>query len=293
MKQLLRYIICGRLVMFGISLLSFGQQEAEVVQFLEANTNQMDYAKGEAHVSYLSDSISLVPFDKQKWERLRMNIVNEISGVEYEGQEGSELSPDDNPYHQSRKQFQRYWREKNLKKIKRIPKEREKFERRKNRKNDLFNPGSISPFWSNFILVVVVLALATLIFFLFFNQLKENKGNKKIGRELESIIPTEIPKSELELLLEKALAKEDYREAIRVYFIFVIRGLIKKNGIVWEKEKTNFSYLNEMRENPFFMPFESCVSVYEIVWYGERQLSKSEYEQVEPRFKKLVKDLDE
>lgn len=293
MKQLLRYIICGRLVMFGISLLSFGQQEAEVVQFLEANTNQMDYAKSEAHVSYLSDSISLVPFDKQKWERLRMNIVNEISGVEYEGQEGSELSPDDNPYHQSRKQFQRYWREKNLKKIKRIPKEREKFERRKNRKNDLFNPGSISPFWSNFILVVVVLALATLIFFLFFNQLKENKGNKKIGRELESIIPTEIPKSELELLLEKALAKEEYREAIRVYFIFVIRGLIKKNGIVWEKEKTNFSYLNEMRENPFFMPFESCVSVYEIVWYGERQLSKSEYEQVEPRFKKLVKDLDE
>jgi hypothetical protein len=293
MKQLLRYIICGWLVMIGFSLFSFGQQEAEVVQFLDANTNQMDYTKSEAHVSYLSDSISLVPFDKQKWERLRMNIVNEISGVEYEGQEGSELSPDDNPYHQSRKQFQRYWREKNSKKIKRIPKEREKNERRRNRENDLFNPGSMSPFWSNFILVVVVLALAALIFFLFFNQLKEGKGNKKIGRELESIIPTEIPKSELELLLEKALAKEDYREAIRVYFIFVIRGLIKKNGIVWEKEKTNFSYLNEMRENPFFMPFESCVSVYEIVWYGERQLSKSEYEQVEPRFKKLVKDLDE
>ena len=293
MKKILVHIGWVSWFLLSWSQLGFGQEEFDVDEYLEEINYHNQYANSKAHHHYLADSISVVPFDKKKWERLRMNIVNEISGVEYQRQDGSELTQEDNPYRQSGRQFRRYWREKNSKQIKRIPKEREESQGGRSRNNDLLNPGAISPFWSNFILIVVVLALAALIFFLFFNQLKEGKGNKKIGRDLESIIPTEIPKTELELLLEKALEKEDYREAIRVSFIFVIRGLIRKKGIVWEKEKTNVSYLNEMRNNQFFIPFESCVSVYEIVWYGERQLTKSEYEQVEPRFKNLVKELDE
>jgi hypothetical protein len=107
------------------------------------------------------------------------------------------------------------------------------------------------------------------------------------------VIPTEIPKTELELMLEKALQKEDYREAIRVYFIFIIRGLIVKDWIEWEKEKTNFSYLTEMRDKPLSVEFESTVSVYEIVWYGKRELTKEEYKVLEPRFKDLTKKLDQ
>ena len=61
---------------------------------------------------------------------------------------------------------------------------------------------------------------------------------------------------------------------------------------MWEKEKTNFSYLIEMRNKPYSEEFETTVSVYEIVWYGERILTKEEYLSLEPRFKNLVKNLD-
>ncbi|MEN8786963.1 MAG: hypothetical protein ABF264_03035 [Flavobacteriales bacterium] len=272
---------------------SYAQDDFDVDEYLDEINYHNNYEKSTAHIQYLKDSISIVPFDRKKWERLRLNIVNEISGVEYEGQDGSSFTQEDNPYRKSERAFRKYWRERNSKEIKRIPKKKEEYEPRSTGSNDLFNPGKISPFWSNFILVLVILALAALVFFLFFHKMKDSKGNKKFTRDLDSIIPTEIPKTELELLLEKALQKEDYREAIRVYFIFVIRGLIKKDLIVWEKEKTNFSFLMEMRGNPNFESFEKCVSVYEIVWYGERQLSKIEYLQVEPRFKNLVKKLDE
>ncbi len=271
----------------------YGQAEFDIDEYLEEINYNNNYEKSEAHKRYLNDSISIVPFDKQKWERIRMNIVNEISGVEYEGQDGSSLSQEDNPYRKSQRAFRRYWREKNSKEIKRLPKEKENYQRSSNDSGDVFNPGHISPFWSNVILVLVVLALTALVFFLFFNKIKETKGNRKIIRDLDSILPTEIPKTELELLLEEALQHEDYREAIRVYFIYVIRGLVNKNYISWEKEKTNFSFLSEMRGNPHFESFEKCVSVYEIVWYGERQLNKMEFQQVEPRFKNLVKKLDE
>ena len=140
-------------------------------------------------------------------------------------------------------------------------------------------------------MVLAIVGLAVLVFFLFFKA-SQDQGRKKIHGDIEGIKPTEIPKSELELLLDDALAKEDYREAIRIYFIFTIRGLIKKDWIEWEKEKTNFSYLTEMRGNQYETQFESCVSVYEIVWYGERDISKEEFKILEPRFKNLVSNLE-
>lgn len=269
------------------------QDDFEPEEYLETIQLESGYHTSRAHKLYLQDSVVMEPFDREKWERLRLNIVNEISGEEYEGQDGNSLTQEDNPYRTTQREFKRYWREKNSKKIKRLPKERELNRSRSESRDDLLNPGNISPFWSNLILILVVLSLAALVFFLFFNKMKETRGGKKIHRDLESIHPTEIPKTELELLLEDALAREDYREAVRVYFIFVIKGLVTNNMIHWEKEKTNFMFLTELRGNPLYDPFEKCVSVYEIVWYGERKLTKSEYEQLEPRFKNLVNELDE
>ena len=117
-------------------------------------------------------------------------------------------------------------------------------------------------------------------------------GKKKIKYDIENISATKIPKSELELLLEKSLTEKNYREAIRIYFVFTIKSLVEKNYIIWEKEKTNFSYLNEMRDNTSFKEFENIVTIYEIIWYGEREISKEEFKRIEPFFLNLLKKLD-
>lgn len=279
------FVVLGLLVSFK----AHSQDDFDVDEYLEEINYEVKYNKCKAYEKYLGEEVTLTEFDREKWERLRLNIVNEFTGVEYVGEDGSTYTQRENPYRQGRGSYRDYMERRNRERIKRLPKKERQQQQR--RDIDLPDPSPISAFWSNFILIIVIIAFAALIFFLFFNQMKDAKGNKKVHQDIDSIIPTEIPKTELELLLEKALAKEDYREAIRIYFIFIIRGLIQKGWIEWEKEKTNISYLREMTGKPYREEFESTVSVYEIVWYGEREISKEEYKLLEPRFKDLSQNL--
>lgn len=248
------------------------------------------FASSDDYQQYINSEQKLVEFDEDQWQIMKRSVAEGMSEEQYElvDSGGFVLHDADNPYKQTRKSYKRYWREKNKHKAKRLP-QKEK-EKEQPQESDLEIKSS--PFLSNLLLIVVVVGLAILIFFLFFNA-PVTKNDKKIAQDLGNVIPTEIPKTELELMLEKALQKENYREAIRVYFIFIIRGLIVKNWIEWEKEKTNFSYLVEMRDKPLSKEFEAAVSVYEIVWYGKREITKEEFNTLEPRFKNLTKKLDQ
>ncbi|MFZ5552922.1 MAG: hypothetical protein ACOZCO_07385 [Bacteroidota bacterium] len=120
------------------------------------------------------------------------------------------------------------------------------------------------------------------------------KGRKKVGPVEEDEQPeqVELPKSELELLLEKALKENNFREAVRIYFIFIIKSLKEKNWITWEKKKTNQYYLLEMRDRMQYQTFSKSIMIFEVVWYGKRELTPSEYAQVEPFFKELLKSIE-
>lgn len=141
----------------------------------------------------------------------------------------------------------------------------------------LFSDG----FWK----VLGILILFVLVIFLVYQLIKNAKPPVK-GLKVQSIDknwnPTIISKTELELLLESALEKEDYREGVRIYFNFILKELIKKGWIKWKQEKTNYSYILEMKSRSNSHLFEECVRIYDLVWYGEYQLSKSDFEEIQP-----------
>ncbi len=139
------------------------------------------------------------------------------------------------------------------------------------------------------LILLLVIVLVLVIAFLFFRKEPDTKVKQQ---NLEDLAPTEIPKSELELMLEKALANEDYRKAIRIYFIFIMKDLSQKGWIVWQKKKTNLLYLREMKGRPHFEEFKKVVSIYEVVWYGEREITKADYEAVEPMLKQTLFDFE-
>jgi hypothetical protein len=141
------------------------------------------------------------------------------------------------------------------------------------------------------ILVVIFIALlAFLIYYMFVNR---ERTGKKVGAPvvLDEVNPTEIPLSELQRLLQEALARGDYRGAVRIYFIFILRDLSQKRWIHWEKEKTNFQYLREMSDKKEFDDFNRSVSYFEIIWYGKRDLDASKFELVKPNFTQLLDKL--
>jgi len=139
------------------------------------------------------------------------------------------------------------------------------------------------------LILLLVLVLVLVIGFLFFGK---DSDRKVPQTPLEDLAPTEIPKTELELMLEKALANKDFRKAIRIYFIFMMKDLSEKGWIVWQKKKTNMLYLREMKGRPHYDQFKKVVSIYEVVWYGKREVSEADYKAVEPMLKQTLIDLE-
>lgn len=136
-----------------------------------------------------------------------------------------------------------------------------------------------------------IVGIAILIFYLFVNAERKGAKIKEIPVEFESMDPTEIPLTELEKLLQEALNRGDYRGAVRIYFIFIVRGLAQRNWIQWKKEKTNFHYLREMENKEEFADFNVSVSYFEFIWYGKREIDAEKFEEIKPKFTNFLDKL--
>lgn len=139
-------------------------------------------------------------------------------------------------------------------------------------------------------LILFLIAIMALIYFLFLNAPKKGK---KIGESiiLDEVNPTEIPLTELQKMLQEALANNDFRGAIRIYFIFILKDLAEKKWIQWEKEKTNFHYLREMAGKNEYDDFNRAVSYFEIIWYGKRELDQEKFNLIKPNFTRFLDKL--
>ncbi len=146
---------------------------------------------------------------------------------------------------------------------------------------------------ANWTMILGIILLSVLIAFILYRVLanRNTDGRHKTHMNETDLSPQEISKTELELALEKAIKNGDYRAAIRVYFIFIMKDLMEKQWIDWEKEKTNLSYLREMMGRDEYNDFNQCVTIFEIVWYGKRDINESEFNALKVHFQKLLDKL--
>ena len=91
---------------------------------------------------------------------------------------------------------------------------------------------------------------------------------------IEDLTKEEFVKTEFEILIEKALAKGDYRLAHRYQFLSTLQILQKNNWIHWGKDKTNHDYLFATSGQVFHTSFRDLVNAFDLVWYGERVIDE-------------------
>lgn len=168
----------------------------------------------------------------------------------------------------------------------------EKSNSSKKNRNSSYNGGGLGTFGSILLYTLLAVFLGFIIYILFVNTTISEEGRSFKEVELERA-PVEISKTELELMLEKALTNDDFRLAIRIYFIFILKDLSEKSWINWKKEKTNISYLMEMRGKKQYESFNESVSIFELVWYGNYTITNKDYSSIEPKFIQLLKELAE
>lgn len=155
---------------------------------------------------------------------------------------------------------------------------------------DIDAPNVGGSFWK-VLLFILIAALVILILYLIFKNAKPI--DRKVIVDVEDDWnPEIITKTELELRLEAAMMREDYRECVRIYFTFILKELIRKSWIVWKKEKTNHHYVMEMSGKPNQLVFMECVRIYDLVWYGEYEIDEEIFEMLRPTLQNYYKSLD-
>lgn len=116
---------------------------------------------------------------------------------------------------------------------------------------------------------------------------KKNPNTVSLSEE-ERIIKTE----DIEQLIKDALAQNDYRLAIRYYYLFILKQLSERNLIDWQRQKTNDDYIEELSNPELKNSFGRATFLYDYIWYGEFPVDQERYSQVEQVFATLKKSIN-
>lgn len=144
-----------------------------------------------------------------------------------------------------------------------------------------------------FMWIVIVLLAGLVVYMVIKNFYQpQNTKVKSIKTDFKvSTINEELPRSELERLLERALSSQDYKAAVRIYYLMVIQALSKKKLILWKKDKTNGEYVREMYGKPHADTFKDVTLTFDRIWYGGMDVNEHWYQEVGPQFQGLLESI--
>lgn len=142
------------------------------------------------------------------------------------------------------------------------------------------------------ILVIVVIGILVLLMLIVMrrtNWIYNKKVNEK--NLLISRLEENLPESDIDPHLQKALNEKDYRLAFRLYFLLLIQKLALHNQVKWRKEKTNGEYLIECSDKKYYSVFSLLTLAFDRVWYGDYPISEKEFSEYQQQFQSILHQL--
>ena len=111
----------------------------------------------------------------------------------------------------------------------------------------------------------------------------------KIDSNEIKIIESEedISQLDFEELINAALARKDYKLAVRYLFLKSLKQLSEKEIIELRNNKTNYQYLSEIKNNGIFDAFKKANSRFEWIWYGNFPVDENLMKSSQNEFKVL------
>ena len=144
--------------------------------------------------------------------------------------------------------------------------------------------------------MVPYLVLAAIIVLLVRLFLKINTKKLSVNQtENTEVIFSEesdiIKNANIQDLIKKAIIQNNYRLAVRYYYLLVLQKLEEKEMIVWEQQKTNEDYIKEINHKTITKKFKDLTQLYDFVWYGNFEINELEFTQVVSNFNSLTTEL--
>ncbi|NJW52821.1 DUF4129 domain-containing protein [Salinimicrobium oceani] len=130
--------------------------------------------------------------------------------------------------------------------------------------------------------------LLALILYLF---TKINPGNHFFGTPAEVEVHFEeeekiIRNRNIKKLIENALAKENYRLAVRYHFLYALQQLSRQEIVIYDSSKTDEEYVKEIQLPALQAQFKKVNRIYDFVWYGNFAPTSENYQKIRKEFEK-------
>lgn len=150
---------------------------------------------------------------------------------------------------------------------------------------------------NNFIKVIYIIIFLTVLYFII-KTLINKEGNWVFGRNSDKIniqvtdLEEHVLETNYEKLIQKAVNDNNYRLAVRYYYLKSLKKLAQANKIEWEYEKTNLDYYYEIEDSKLQGQFQYISYIYNYCWYGEFELSNVAFNEAKSSFNSLYKSID-
>lgn len=155
-------------------------------------------------------------------------------------------------------------------------------------------PTGIFSFLMYSILAIIILAVIYYII--------KNAGGFQFGSAKQKIIihSTEektledvehIENNDFPRLIQTAKENQDFRRAIRYYYLWVLQKLTDRKLIKFNKDKTDYDYFLELGQHPIQEEFSQNTYIYDYIWYGKFPISEREFGMAESIFQRTLKKL--
>lgn len=147
-----------------------------------------------------------------------------------------------------------------------------------------------------FLQVFYILLVLTVIFFIV-RAIMNREGQwifrKSSDRKIIAArdIENNIHITDFDKLVSDAASDQLYREAIRYYYLWLLKELSGKELITYDVEKTNSDYLRELKDHPIQSEFGYASYLYDYIWYGEFSIDQVQYNNAARTFSDLINSL--
>ena len=140
---------------------------------------------------------------------------------------------------------------------------------------------------------LIIVLISAIVFFLVKSKFRRLFfKNKTISEDiLASEINEDINKLDIEDLIKKAKSDKDWRLATRYYYLKLLKLLSTNEIIIWEINKTNRDYINELRESNYFDKFKNLSRIYNYVWYGDFSISETDFIAISVEFDTVLQNI--
>jgi len=147
-------------------------------------------------------------------------------------------------------------------------------------------------FWLGFLEVLPYFIIITLVAFIIWLFYKLNPGARLLkSKGAPGIFFTEeeeiVKTKDIKKLIAKALEQQNYRLAVRYYYLLILKKLSEAELIEYMFDKTNNDYIAEIASEKINLQFKKVTELYDYTWYGNFEVTASDYSLAQETFNYL------